>query len=1120
MIGKLSVPSWAIVAGFLLLAAIGLASRWEAISPAASDGKDPSHSSVRHLQEHDHQDHSHHHHGHVHKTPCKTQSPPASVVFANEAVLQGRKRRRERRTQVETCDSLCNQCIDIGVYVHFMELFDDDFGAFIPHPTFNVQIYDNPGPANPPGSLTADDFTSVEDMLLLVDDQITYLNNKFAPTPFRFTLLEPDSPSRTSSQESWTRFAFDNYEEMSAALHRGGTTDLNLYLMYGAGEDLGDGSDDGTLGFVGGFANAQLENNGDGIFVRYDNLPNGGGSPYDFGETVVHEAGHWLGLLHTFDTTANTNDDPCDPSNLGDMISDTPAQSQATIFVDGADCREVIAGNSVIDTCPADEEPDPVLNYMNYVRFDSCFATDGEFTCGQIERMYRHWAFFRDYVSNCASGEMEIELAVDFDRFYYENTFYVKVENGDTVFNSTTAVDYDRFSWEDRVMVVDLCVPNNQNYEFTFIDSNNDGLESDGFYDIFRDGELISRLEGTALPNPTVVLIPATNAVAATDSPTTSPTVSPTVAPTSSPTASPNVLPATESPTLSPTSSPTASPTASPNVLPTTESPTSSPTSSPTASPNVLPTTESPTSSPTSSPTESPNTTPTTEPPTAAPSTAAPTTSFPSLSPTTLPPSTGAPTEKPTDVRASVLQIFEAGSSLARMNDAFSRANLNALFGSQVSYTVFAPNNSAFILFAITYPQLNNVLFTAPWLLHLQEIMMFHMMTGIKKSTDFVNGESLTALNGEQVSVELGSVILRPAVGGSSTVIVPDQIGADGIVHTVSAVLTPTFVGLNIIAVARNEASLFAGLVVQANMESTINAFGMTVFAPRNSAVMALGQYLLNFLRSWRGKGALEKLVRNHAVAQVLPSSSIPNGVSFSSTVSGRPLRILKNGLSTVKVNRARVLDTDILASNGIVHMVDIVLFPGSIQPHSNPPPKSSPNEFVPTPTPPSLPSFFSPGGIFAPAPAPAPVPVPVPVPVPAPAPVPVPVPVPAPVPNPNLPSFFSPGGIFTPAPAPAPVPVPSQPSWPPDHAPVPVPVPVPVPAPAPVPVPVPVPAPVPNPSLPSFFSPGGIFTPASAPAPVPVPSQPSWPSRPSRPSWPSWPSGPSKPIWQGGFFG
>lgn len=70
---------------------------------------------------------------------------------------------------------------------------------------------------------------------------------------------------------------------------------------------------------------------------------------YDEGKTVVHEVGHWFGLLHTF------QDNTCMPGDSGDYCDDTPQESQAT-----SGCP---AGK---DSCPTIEGLDPINNYMDY----------------------------------------------------------------------------------------------------------------------------------------------------------------------------------------------------------------------------------------------------------------------------------------------------------------------------------------------------------------------------------------------------------------------------------------------------------------------------------------------------------------------------------------------------------------------------------------------------------------------------------------------------------------------------------------------------------------------------------------------------------------------------------
>jgi hypothetical protein len=207
-------------------------------------------------------------------------------------------------------------------------------------------------------------------------------------------------------------------------------------------------------------------------------------------------------------------------------------------FVDDlAEGCQVLDG---LDTCPNLVGDDPVLNFMNYIRDENCYYDSsgsdvvGEFTCGQIERMYHQWIMYRDSVERCAQGEMEIEWLIQYDYFFAsENSFTLtNTETGEVLFNSERDL-YDVGVAADlhKTQYVDLCVPIGS-YEFRITDKPEEGAgdgftpEEDAaayaealgvdfivpFIDLYLNGAFVERIEGNFGSVKTVALVGTGNA--------------------------------------------------------------------------------------------------------------------------------------------------------------------------------------------------------------------------------------------------------------------------------------------------------------------------------------------------------------------------------------------------------------------------------------------------------------------------------------------------------------------------------------------------------------------------------------------------------------------------------
>ncbi len=193
-----------------------------------------------------------------------------------------------------------------------------------------------------------------------IDDQITLLNSRFTTTKtrIRFHLLNVtriinqnwhenveslDSGEKCVGSLLYFLFRTRNYllsssqsVAMKTSLHKGRSIHLNVYTVSLA-------MNNGYATLPGSYARAPAR---DGIVLRFTTLP-GGSSPERQGGTLVHECGHWLGLLHTFDGGC---------TGTGDGVADTPPEA--------SEARGCPIGRK---SCPNSNLPDPIRKYLGFV---------------------------------------------------------------------------------------------------------------------------------------------------------------------------------------------------------------------------------------------------------------------------------------------------------------------------------------------------------------------------------------------------------------------------------------------------------------------------------------------------------------------------------------------------------------------------------------------------------------------------------------------------------------------------------------------------------------------------------------------------------------------------------
>jgi uncharacterized surface protein with fasciclin (FAS1) repeats len=131
-----------------------------------------------------------------------------------------------------------------------------------------------------------------------------------------------------------------------------------------------------------------------------------------------------------------------------------------------------------------------------------------------------------------------------------------------------------------------------------------------------------------------------------------------------------------------------------------------------------------------------------------------------------------------------------------------------------------------------------------------------------------------------------------------------------------------------VVAIAAGNAdfSTLVAAVKAADLAETLSGAGpFTVFAPTNAAFDKLPKGTVEDLLKPENKAKLAAILTYHVVAGKVMAADVKTGMV--KTVQGTDLDV-KVTTAGVTVNDAKVVKTDIVGSNGVIHVIDTVVLP------------------------------------------------------------------------------------------------------------------------------------------------------------------------------------------------
>ena len=127
-------------------------------------------------------------------------------------------------------------------------------------------------------------------------------------------------------------------------------------------------------------------------------------------------------------------------------------------------------------------------------------------------------------------------------------------------------------------------------------------------------------------------------------------------------------------------------------------------------------------------------------------------------------------------------------------------------------------------------------------------------------------------------------------------------------------------------AVSAGQFNTLVAAVKAAGLVDTLKGEGpFTVFAPTDEAFAKLPKGTVESLLKPENKDKLVAILTYHVVAAKVPAADVKTGEV--ATVNGKKIS-LKAWDGKVTVNGAKVIKADVMAKNGVIHVIDTVIIP------------------------------------------------------------------------------------------------------------------------------------------------------------------------------------------------
>lgn len=278
----------------------------------------------------------------------------------------------------------------------------------------------------------------------------------------------------------------------------------------------------------------------------------------------------------------------------------------------------------------------------------------------------------------------------------------------------------------------------------------------------------------------------------------------------------------------------------------------------------------------------------------------------------------------------TITDVVSANANFSTLKSAVVKAGLAATLSGPGPFTVFAPDNEAFEGSGITSSVIESLSDD-----QLKAILLYHtigskiMAAGVPSGP---NAAVTTAGGGTLYVTKNGNGVFVNGWKVTSA----DIAASNGVIHSIEHVLVPPAGNLVEVAQANSNLSYLVAAVIRAstgttNVAAVLSSAGpFTVFAPTNQAFIDAGFPTIASIQA-ANPNTLASILTYHVLSARAFSSDLSDGQTLT-TVNGGTIKVgLGSGATVIgnsNATAANISGVNIMATNGVVHVIDKVLLP------------------------------------------------------------------------------------------------------------------------------------------------------------------------------------------------